>query len=1126
MPHPQPPKPSHSELSQLLADRRWIVGLCRKLLSHSADADDLVQETAARALQADALGDEAIGRGVDVVGRARRGRAWLAQAARRISLEQRRSERHRGDREFRYGQDTRDDSRVVEPVEALARAEFRERVARLVMALPDAEREAIVLRFYEGLDYGPMSEVTGARAEALRQRVSRGLARIKEQLGAEDGAEKSAGGRPWQALALGVLAEVPASKAGAGKLVAAAALLLGAGTAAAFWVTRTEAPSSIARTSSPDPLALGVEEELASLPSANVESRVEGLREADPESTIVAAAGEAQPVEVRLVDDATGAPVAGQPWLVIQTGDFDLGQRSDSMFWSGSVHPNPEPIASGVTDEDGFARFPLPEHDLVNLVTERSGRFAFGSFPVEIEDGEAVTAEVRLGEGRALFGSVVDDRGEPFPGAVLVGSTYGGEPVVLGTAGEGGAYRIERLANFPRSFQRVYAGGAPTGEIRAATKRASRLSLWPSLEAFEERRCEPRNISYGFYGSREGDTQRRLVLWRWRTLRGVVVNEQEEPVEGVRVAVLFRQEGGVEAYVPGALAPSSEHIAGMWEHCDVTDADGAFELLLKHNDLETKEPSQRDLVAVALDGRMTVEVCDALPFGEEMDGIRLVLGPSRVTRVHLTDPDGDISETHHVGDLAALCFVDGGQAQLHRCLLAVEGERAELTFWRERISGSGPGEGEGALLIVGYEPVVLDLAEAPADMDVTLQRRPGVSLTVDVTGDGLRFVESLTLRVVYVPMGASPPTTVDFESLEGWELRGDVRPGVAPGVPVRVLARPGEQAYLRVTMESVHGQLHEDSPIMVLAAPGFGSGFQASVEAPAWGAGTNANSPDHPLIKQLHGKLKVDLIDAVTGELVLPWSFRAECTGGDFKGKVDYREHSRRFGAYAGQASLRFEARGYEPLELGPIEFCASETVDLGQLSMTRRDALAVQLYRPDGEPAKGTRMVKVPDVELSGRELPPGTLTEIAVAPGGDFLLDHALGNVATLVVSESNWGSWLASQRVTLERDQEGGLRATLLRWQYVELRLTGLSGASLFASDNLVVKDAAGLCPSVSAHHEASSTLHSVYRTRLAPGRWVVTARPGSPVTFDPLEFEITELEDSQELTVIDIAARPRD
>ncbi len=55
----------------------------------------------------------------------------------------------------------------------------RRRLWLACQALPEAQRTAIVLRFYEQLEYAEIAELTGVREGSVRSRVSRGLATLR-----------------------------------------------------------------------------------------------------------------------------------------------------------------------------------------------------------------------------------------------------------------------------------------------------------------------------------------------------------------------------------------------------------------------------------------------------------------------------------------------------------------------------------------------------------------------------------------------------------------------------------------------------------------------------------------------------------------------------------------------------------------------------------------------------------------------------------------------------------------------------------------------------------------------------------------------------------------------------------
>jgi len=70
-------------------------------------------------------------------------------------------------------------------IDRLIERERRERVFQAVLELPEAMREAVILRFVDDLSYEEMETVLAANASTLRSRVHHALARLKERLGKE-----------------------------------------------------------------------------------------------------------------------------------------------------------------------------------------------------------------------------------------------------------------------------------------------------------------------------------------------------------------------------------------------------------------------------------------------------------------------------------------------------------------------------------------------------------------------------------------------------------------------------------------------------------------------------------------------------------------------------------------------------------------------------------------------------------------------------------------------------------------------------------------------------------------------------------------------------------------------------
>ena len=62
----------------------------------------------------------------------------------------------------------------------------RHRIWQACLRLPEIQRTAVVLRYYEELEYAEIAALTGVREGSVRSRVSRGLAALRADLGESD----------------------------------------------------------------------------------------------------------------------------------------------------------------------------------------------------------------------------------------------------------------------------------------------------------------------------------------------------------------------------------------------------------------------------------------------------------------------------------------------------------------------------------------------------------------------------------------------------------------------------------------------------------------------------------------------------------------------------------------------------------------------------------------------------------------------------------------------------------------------------------------------------------------------------------------------------------------------------
>lgn len=156
-------------IEDLLAQADWVTGLVRKLVRDADVADDIVQETWVRALENTPRATH----GTSSI------RLWLATVARRLVMRRAQSEQARKRREE---VDTAAGDGPVDPAELYERVALQRDVANHVLALDEPHRTVIIMRFQDGCSAVEIASRLDISPEAARQRISRGLARLRARL--------------------------------------------------------------------------------------------------------------------------------------------------------------------------------------------------------------------------------------------------------------------------------------------------------------------------------------------------------------------------------------------------------------------------------------------------------------------------------------------------------------------------------------------------------------------------------------------------------------------------------------------------------------------------------------------------------------------------------------------------------------------------------------------------------------------------------------------------------------------------------------------------------------------------------------------------------------------------------
>ena len=157
--------------------RRWnrrIQGAIHRFMGSEEDARDLCQETFLRAFRA-----------LGAFKREARFSSWLYQIA--LNLCRDRMRRRRGRtllslEELEEGGEVPPIVPGPTAIEQLEAADLSRAVADAVAALPEEQREVIVLKEYEGLTFMEIAEVLGLPPSTVKTRLYRGLGQLRVRL--------------------------------------------------------------------------------------------------------------------------------------------------------------------------------------------------------------------------------------------------------------------------------------------------------------------------------------------------------------------------------------------------------------------------------------------------------------------------------------------------------------------------------------------------------------------------------------------------------------------------------------------------------------------------------------------------------------------------------------------------------------------------------------------------------------------------------------------------------------------------------------------------------------------------------------------------------------------------------
>lgn len=172
--------PRSIDFAELAAETRWVGGLARTLASDPSTADDIVQDSWLEVL-----------RRPDSVGGHFK-RQWAA-IVRNVSLRRRRSDARRSARELAAARPEPTEGTL----ELVERTVLERALIDAVLRLPDDQRDAVLLRFFENQKPQAIARRFGVPVETIRTRLKRALGRLRAELDDQNDV-----GRGWRSTVL------------------------------------------------------------------------------------------------------------------------------------------------------------------------------------------------------------------------------------------------------------------------------------------------------------------------------------------------------------------------------------------------------------------------------------------------------------------------------------------------------------------------------------------------------------------------------------------------------------------------------------------------------------------------------------------------------------------------------------------------------------------------------------------------------------------------------------------------------------------------------------------------------------------------------------------------------------
>ncbi|MEQ1631171.1 MAG: sigma-70 family RNA polymerase sigma factor, partial [Planctomycetota bacterium] len=376
---------SHQVAQQLETHGKALRALARDLVGDHV-ADDLVQETALQALESPPSRPGSLG-------------GWFTTVLRRLASKHRRSERRRTRRER---ESARPES-VPSEAETTAARETLTRLTSAVLSLPQPYQATVLRRYLQDQPPRIIATSTGQSVATVKSQLRRGLQMLRVRLEADGGVDWRSG--IVLAFALGVAGRDSVAAAGVAWTAKTKAVAIGGAAAIALGIAvvpqlrdpRAEPEANV---------VVAFSDQIAREPMEIVEKGSLPHRVAAPAPANVPSC------EVRVVDHASGLPVAGARVLVVPH-ELDMSRapaelvelaQSDRDAFLHRVSPFLE------TDENGMVRVATHVEEPTGVVASKGSAWGEG-----FARGTQSFLEVRLRPDRTLRVRVVDASGRAAP---------------------------------------------------------------------------------------------------------------------------------------------------------------------------------------------------------------------------------------------------------------------------------------------------------------------------------------------------------------------------------------------------------------------------------------------------------------------------------------------------------------------------------------------------------------------------------------------------------------------------------------------------------------------------------------------------------------------------------------